>query len=177
MSQSCTRLSGKASRLKMWRSFSGVRELRDNFKHRHLLSSSELGISSRLRIWRKNLSSWCRCHLFSQKKCRSSSWDHTTWLRIWQLQTLAQRLYLQMYLQTERNFFFLERCSGFSKRESQEPSNFTNVASYLAFFLFLHIYSLRASERKKVAFGFMASPPEKLSANLTQVHQDHPESK
>jgi hypothetical protein len=75
-----------------------------------LLSSSEAGVNRGIISWLKNLSEWARY----QKAVNSwypfrkelKSWDSTTWFRNRQLQTPAQKRYLQMLLMAERFVFF-----------------------------------------------------------------------
>ncbi len=61
------------------------------------------------------------------------SWDTTTWFRIWQFQTPAWKRYLQKHL-LARRFVSWGWWSGFSERWSQDLSNNTNAASWLANF-------------------------------------------
>ncbi len=49
------------------------------------------------------------------------NWDSANWFKIWQFQTPAKKLYLQMHLLAKR-FIFLGWWSGFSERGNLEPS-------------------------------------------------------
>ncbi len=67
----------------------------------------------------------------SQRKLRAETLQFTTWHSIWQFQTPAQKRYFQMHLLAER-FVCWRWWSRFSTRGSQDLSNGTKVASWLA---------------------------------------------
>ncbi len=111
-------------------SFSGVRELRDNFEPRFAFQQWNRGWSWNEQL-KRHSSDWARCQedvggIYFTKKVKS--WDSTTWLRVLRFQTQAWKGYLQMHLLAER-FIFWRWWSGFSETGSQGPSNGTNVAS------------------------------------------------
>ncbi len=76
------------------------------------------------------------------------SWDSTTWFRIWQFQTPAETLYLQMHLLAER-FVFRGWWSWFFERGCKDLSNGTNMQPlHSPTFFCLHIY---------IVYGFITS--------------------
>ncbi len=134
-------------RQELWRwSFSGVRILRNNFKPRFAFErwnrdySWNKKLKKKTPIWISLMSENHWWYLFHKEV---KSWDSTTWFRIWQFQTSAWKLCLQMHLLAER-FVFLKVMIGVSWKRVSRPVQWHQCRLYTRQrFFCLYIYSLQ----------------------------------